>query len=56
MMQKDIRLALEAADELATALPSAGVANEMLTRASELGYAHRDIAALHEILAHSPVA
>jgi 3-hydroxyisobutyrate dehydrogenase-like beta-hydroxyacid dehydrogenase len=56
MMQKDIRLALEAADELATALPSAGVANEMLTRASELGYAHRDLAALHEILAHAPAA
>jgi 3-hydroxyisobutyrate dehydrogenase-like beta-hydroxyacid dehydrogenase len=56
MMQKDIRLALEAADELVIPLPSAAVANEMLTRATELGYAHRDLAALHEILARSPVA
>ncbi|HEY1591202.1 MAG TPA: NAD(P)-dependent oxidoreductase [Solirubrobacteraceae bacterium] len=56
MMQKDIRLALEAADEDGIALPSAAAANEMLTRASELGYAHRDLAALHETLAHSPVA
>jgi 3-hydroxyisobutyrate dehydrogenase-like beta-hydroxyacid dehydrogenase len=51
LMQKDIRLAREAADELATALPSAAVADEMLTRAGELGYAHRDLAALHEVLA-----
>jgi 3-hydroxyisobutyrate dehydrogenase-like beta-hydroxyacid dehydrogenase len=56
MMQKDIRLALEAADELAIPLPSAAVANEMLSRASEFGYSHRDLAALHETLAHSPVA
>jgi 3-hydroxyisobutyrate dehydrogenase-like beta-hydroxyacid dehydrogenase len=56
MMHKDIRLALEAADELATPLPSATVADELLTRASELGYAHRDLAALHEVLAKSPVA
>jgi 3-hydroxyisobutyrate dehydrogenase-like beta-hydroxyacid dehydrogenase len=56
MMQKDIRLALQAADELAIPLPSAAVADEMLTKASELGYAHRDLAALHEVLAESPVA
>jgi 3-hydroxyisobutyrate dehydrogenase-like beta-hydroxyacid dehydrogenase len=55
MMQKDIRLALEAADELAIPLPSAAVADELLTRASELGYAHRDLAALHEVLVQSPV-
>jgi 3-hydroxyisobutyrate dehydrogenase-like beta-hydroxyacid dehydrogenase len=56
MMQKDIRLALEAADELAIPLPSATVADVMLGRASELGFAHRDLAALHEVLALSPVA
>ena len=56
MMQKDIRLALEAADELAIQLPSAVVADEMLGRATELGYAHRDLAALHEVLAQSAVA
>jgi 3-hydroxyisobutyrate dehydrogenase-like beta-hydroxyacid dehydrogenase len=56
MMQKDIRLALEAADELAIQLPSAVVADEMLGRATEIGYAHRDLAALHEVLAQSAVA
>jgi 3-hydroxyisobutyrate dehydrogenase-like beta-hydroxyacid dehydrogenase len=54
LMAKDIRLAREAADELAIPLPSAEVAAEMLARASELGYAHRDLAALHEVLAESP--
>jgi 3-hydroxyisobutyrate dehydrogenase-like beta-hydroxyacid dehydrogenase len=56
MMEKDIRLAREAADGLAVPLPTAAVAQEMLTRADELGYAHRDIAALHEVLAKSPAA
>jgi 3-hydroxyisobutyrate dehydrogenase-like beta-hydroxyacid dehydrogenase len=56
LMAKDIRLAREAADELAIPLPSAAVADEMLARASELGYAHRDLAALHEVLAASPAA
>ncbi len=55
MMQKDIRLALEAADELAIPLPSAGVADQMLTKATELGYAHRDVAALHQVLAQLAV-
>jgi 3-hydroxyisobutyrate dehydrogenase-like beta-hydroxyacid dehydrogenase len=55
LMAKDIRLARDAADELAIPLPSAAVAAEMLTRASDLGYAHRDIAALHEVLAKSAV-
>jgi 3-hydroxyisobutyrate dehydrogenase-like beta-hydroxyacid dehydrogenase len=54
LMEKDIHLARTAADELATPLPSAAVADDMLTRASELGYAHRDLAALHEVLAESP--
>jgi len=53
LMAKDIRLALEAGDELAIPLPSAAVAEEMLARASHQGYAHRDIAALHEVLANS---
>jgi len=54
LMQKDIQLARETADELAISLPSAGAADEMLTRARELGYAHRDFAALHEVLAQTP--
>jgi 3-hydroxyisobutyrate dehydrogenase-like beta-hydroxyacid dehydrogenase len=51
MAHKDIRLAREAADELRIPLPSAAVADETLTKAQELGYAHRDLAALHEVLA-----
>lgn len=54
LMQKDIHLARQAANELAIPLPSATVADEMLTRARELGYAHRDLAALHEVLADTP--
>jgi 3-hydroxyisobutyrate dehydrogenase-like beta-hydroxyacid dehydrogenase len=53
LMAKDIALAREAADELAIPLPTAAVAQEMLARASDLGYAHRDLAALHEVLAKS---
>jgi 3-hydroxyisobutyrate dehydrogenase-like beta-hydroxyacid dehydrogenase len=56
LMDKDIRLAREAADELAIALPSAALADEMLNRARVLGYAHRDIAALHQVLIESSVA
>lgn len=56
LMEKDIRLAREAADELAIPLPSAAVVDQMLAGASELGYAHRDLAALHEVLAESPAA
>jgi 3-hydroxyisobutyrate dehydrogenase-like beta-hydroxyacid dehydrogenase len=51
LMQKDIRLARQAADELHVPLPSATVADEMLTTARDLGYAHRDLASLHNVLA-----
>jgi 3-hydroxyisobutyrate dehydrogenase-like beta-hydroxyacid dehydrogenase len=50
LMHKDIRLARQAGQELAAALPSAALADEILSRAEELGYAHRDIASLHEVL------
>ncbi|MGB0092117.1 MAG: NAD(P)-dependent oxidoreductase [Solirubrobacteraceae bacterium] len=56
LMQKDIHLAREAANELAIPLPSATVADEVLTRARELGYAHGDLAAVHEVLAHTTAA
>jgi 3-hydroxyisobutyrate dehydrogenase-like beta-hydroxyacid dehydrogenase len=56
LMAKDIRLAREAAAELAIPVPSADVVDQMLARASELGYAHRDLAALHEVLAKSALA
>jgi 3-hydroxyisobutyrate dehydrogenase-like beta-hydroxyacid dehydrogenase len=51
LMQKDIRLARRAAAELETPLPSATVADQVLTEARHLGYGHRDLAALHEVLA-----
>jgi 3-hydroxyisobutyrate dehydrogenase-like beta-hydroxyacid dehydrogenase len=51
LMHKDIRLALESARQLSVAAPSASVADAMLARAEELGYAKRDIAAFFEVLA-----
>jgi 3-hydroxyisobutyrate dehydrogenase-like beta-hydroxyacid dehydrogenase len=63
LMHKDIHLALTAAREHDVPLPSARAAEEVLERATELGYAHRDIAAIHEALArmgqrphHDPLA
>jgi 3-hydroxyisobutyrate dehydrogenase-like beta-hydroxyacid dehydrogenase len=56
LADKDIKLALDTAHELSIALPSAAVADEMLTRARELGYGHRDLASLHQVLGVSPVA
>ncbi len=52
LMHKDIRLARRAGAELATPLPTAAVADEILARSHQLGYGHRDIAAVHEVLAH----
>jgi 3-hydroxyisobutyrate dehydrogenase-like beta-hydroxyacid dehydrogenase len=54
LMHKDIRLALQTADELHVPLPSARAADEVLTEAGELGYGHRDIAAVREVLAKEP--
>ncbi len=51
LMQKDIRLALQAATGLGVTLPSAATADDMLGEARELGYGERDIAALHQVLA-----
>jgi 3-hydroxyisobutyrate dehydrogenase-like beta-hydroxyacid dehydrogenase len=53
LMQKDIRLARRAAADLHVALPSAAVADEVLTEARHLGYGHRDLAALHDVLART---
>jgi 3-hydroxyisobutyrate dehydrogenase-like beta-hydroxyacid dehydrogenase len=50
LMHKDIRLALAAAEELHAPLPSAGVADELLERATEFGYEHRDIASIFQVL------
>lgn len=51
LMHKDIRLAREAATQLGVLVPSAAAADDILGRAEDLGYGHRDIAGVHEILA-----
>ncbi|HUY51130.1 MAG TPA: hypothetical protein VMV92_36410 [Streptosporangiaceae bacterium] len=51
-----IGLALGTARELSVPLPSAAVADSMLSWAGELGYAHRDIAALFQVLARTVAA
>jgi 3-hydroxyisobutyrate dehydrogenase-like beta-hydroxyacid dehydrogenase len=53
LMQKDIRLAERLANDLGVPAPTAAVADEWLSRAGELGYGHRDIAALYRALAES---
>jgi 3-hydroxyisobutyrate dehydrogenase-like beta-hydroxyacid dehydrogenase len=50
LMHKDVDLALSTARELNVPLPSAGVADELLTKATGLGYEHRDLAATYELL------
>jgi 3-hydroxyisobutyrate dehydrogenase-like beta-hydroxyacid dehydrogenase len=51
-MQKDVALALDTGRQLHVPLPSAAVADQLLTIARALGYEHRDLASLHEVLAH----
>jgi 3-hydroxyisobutyrate dehydrogenase-like beta-hydroxyacid dehydrogenase len=50
LMQKDLVLALDTARQLRVPLPSAAAADELLTVARALGYEHRDIASLFEVL------
>ena len=50
LMRKDVRLALEEADRLHVSAPSGRAALNALTLAGTLGYDHRDIAALFEVL------
>jgi 3-hydroxyisobutyrate dehydrogenase-like beta-hydroxyacid dehydrogenase len=50
LMHKDIRLALQQARTLRLTLPAATAADDTLATADQLGYAHRDIAALHQVL------
>jgi 3-hydroxyisobutyrate dehydrogenase-like beta-hydroxyacid dehydrogenase len=51
LMHKDIRLARRAATESGIPVPSTEAADEILAKAEELGYGHRDIASLREVLA-----
>ncbi len=50
LMQKDVALALDTGRQLRVPLPSAAVADELLTVARALGYERRDLAALSEVL------
>jgi 3-hydroxyisobutyrate dehydrogenase-like beta-hydroxyacid dehydrogenase len=50
LMQKDLRLALDTARDLAVPLPSTAVADEMLDTARAHGYKHRDISVLLQLL------
>lgn len=52
LMQKDVALALETGRDLHVPLPSAAAADSVLTIARALGYERRDLAALHQVLAH----
>jgi 3-hydroxyisobutyrate dehydrogenase-like beta-hydroxyacid dehydrogenase len=56
LMQKDLRLALQAGDALGVVLPAAAATDEILTEAGELGYGGRDIAALFQVLARMSAA
>jgi 3-hydroxyisobutyrate dehydrogenase-like beta-hydroxyacid dehydrogenase len=53
LMHKDIRLARHEGSQLNTPLPTTAVADELLATAGELGYAHRDLAALREVLSRT---
>jgi 3-hydroxyisobutyrate dehydrogenase-like beta-hydroxyacid dehydrogenase len=50
LMQKDLRLTLDTARELALPLPSTAVADELLSAARAHGYQHRDITVLYQLL------
>jgi 3-hydroxyisobutyrate dehydrogenase-like beta-hydroxyacid dehydrogenase len=56
LMRKDLVLALQAARALAVPVPAAATTADLLTWASALGYGHRDIAALFEVLARTAKA
>ncbi|HYB28783.1 MAG TPA: NAD(P)-dependent oxidoreductase [Solirubrobacteraceae bacterium] len=51
LMHKDIGLVRQAGAEDGVPLPTAATADEILTKAEQLGYTHRDIASVHELLA-----
>jgi 3-hydroxyisobutyrate dehydrogenase-like beta-hydroxyacid dehydrogenase len=50
LMHKDLQLALATAGELNVPLASAEAAEKALSRAEELGYGRRDLAALYQVL------
>jgi 3-hydroxyisobutyrate dehydrogenase-like beta-hydroxyacid dehydrogenase len=56
LMHKDIRLALETARQSGVLLPAALAADSVLSQAEPLGYRHRDIAGLYQVLAKTATA
>jgi 3-hydroxyisobutyrate dehydrogenase-like beta-hydroxyacid dehydrogenase len=56
LMHKDIRLALETARESGIPLPAAAAADGVLSQAEQMGFGHRDIAGLFQVLAATAVA
>jgi len=56
LMHKDIRLALEAARQSGVPLPAALGADSALSQAEQMGYGHRDIAGLFQVLAQAAAA
>jgi 3-hydroxyisobutyrate dehydrogenase-like beta-hydroxyacid dehydrogenase len=55
LMHQDIRLALETARESGIPLPAAAAADGVLSQAEMLGFGHRDIAGLFQVLAAAAV-
>jgi 3-hydroxyisobutyrate dehydrogenase-like beta-hydroxyacid dehydrogenase len=53
LMHKDIRLVLQAAHDSELWLPAATAADRVLRRAEDMGYGHRDIAGLYQVLART---
>jgi 3-hydroxyisobutyrate dehydrogenase-like beta-hydroxyacid dehydrogenase len=53
LAHKDIRLALATGTSEHVPLPSAGLADEWFTKATSLGYGHRDVASLFAVLAET---
>ncbi|HMI98366.1 MAG TPA: NAD(P)-dependent oxidoreductase [Gaiellaceae bacterium] len=51
LMSKDLDLAFETAGALDAPLPTATVARELFTDAGTMGYEHKDIAAIYDVLA-----
>ncbi len=55
LMHKDIRLALETARESGIPLPAAAAADGVLSQAEKMGFGHRDIAGLFQVLGATTV-
>jgi 3-hydroxyisobutyrate dehydrogenase-like beta-hydroxyacid dehydrogenase len=51
LMRKDLQLALNSASALDVPLPSAALAKQLFMAAHAMGYEHRDIAVVYEVLA-----